>query len=63
METDPNYMLAYKDLGKYYYDAGKYEEAKENYGKYIASTKPTLIKEYSIFKHTIFCKDYEKGVK
>ena len=63
IETDPNYMLAYKDLGKYYYDAGKYEEAKENYGKYIASTKPTLIENIQYSNILYFAKDYEKGVQ
>lgn len=63
IETDPNYMLAYKDLGKYYYDAGKYAEAKENYGKFIASGKPTIQERIQYGNILYFAKDFEGAVK
>ena len=63
IETDPNYALAYKDLGYYYYQAGKYAEAKENYTKYINSVKPTLVEKVNYGNILYFAKDYEKAIE
>ncbi len=63
IEVDPNYALAYKDLGKYYYDVTKYSEARDNYGKYITMVKPTMIENVQYANILYLSKDYEKAIE
>jgi len=62
IETDPSYALAYKDLGKYYYDVNKYQEAKENYSKYLSMVTPTLPEEVQYANILFLNDDYKEAI-
>ncbi|HQW55292.1 MAG TPA: CDC27 family protein [Saprospiraceae bacterium] len=40
--ADPTFALVYRDLGYYYYELNQYPEAKRNFERYLALTKPTV---------------------
>ena len=60
IEVDPNYALAYKDLGVYYYDVTKYAEASENFGKYVSMATPNLVEKVQYANILFLAKDYAK---
>lgn len=62
IETDPEYALAYKDLGKYYYDVTKYDEAKENFGKYMSMVRPTIVEKVQYANILFLAKDYQAAI-
>jgi tetratricopeptide (TPR) repeat protein len=58
LAADPNYAPAYRELGEMYYFVGKYDQALENYKKYISMSEdsPETRAKYASF--LFLTKDY-----
>lgn len=59
IEADPNYPYSYRDLGKYYFDINKFDDAKETYSKFIKMNNPTLDERVQYGNILFLAKDYE----
>lgn len=62
IEIDPGYANSYRDLGKYYYDATRYPEAKESYGKYMSMVTPSLEEKVQYGNILYLNKDYDEAI-
>jgi tetratricopeptide (TPR) repeat protein len=63
MEIDPNFTIAARDLGDYYYTAKKMAEAKTMYDKFISAGKNITIEDRMQYANILFLtKDYDKLV-
>ncbi|MDB5262211.1 MAG: tetratricopeptide repeat protein, partial [Adhaeribacter sp.] len=56
--ADPNYAPAYRELGEMYYFAGKYDQALENYRKYISMAENTADTRAKYASFLFLTKDY-----
>lgn len=63
LAADPNYAPAYRELGEMYYFVGKYDQALENYKKYISMSEdsPETRSKYASF--LFLTKDYAGTIK
>ncbi|MDH6353996.1 tetratricopeptide (TPR) repeat protein [Dysgonomonas sp. PH5-45] len=63
LETNPDYILAYKYLGRIYYDSGRYNEAIEAYKKFMAGGNYTVKDLTSYAGALYFTEQYDEASK
>jgi tetratricopeptide (TPR) repeat protein len=57
----PDCIVAYRELGEFYFNQGKYSEAALNYGKYIAKAEFTSEEKERYAYALFFSKEYDKA--
>jgi tetratricopeptide (TPR) repeat protein len=62
LEVDPNYGMAYRKLGKLYFDIRKYKEAKELYQKYVQLSPKDIRARLLYINALYYAEDYANGV-
>jgi tetratricopeptide (TPR) repeat protein len=63
IKIDPNFAPAYREIGELYTLAQRYEEAKQNYAKYLELSKGTISSRV-IYASTLFkTKEYTEALK
>lgn len=60
---DPNFAPVYRELGELYYKAGKYDNAKTNYEKFLALSNKNISAKARYASFLYLTQDYEGAIK
>jgi tetratricopeptide (TPR) repeat protein len=63
LAVDPQYSLAFKGLGDMYYKSGRFQEASDNYKKYLETSEVTLDDNYRYAFILFYNKQYAEATK
>lgn len=63
LAANPNFAPAYRELGEMYYFAGKYDQALENYRKYVSMAENTSDTRAKYASFLFLTKDYAGTIK
>ena len=63
INLNANYAPAYRELGQVYWLAGRYDQSKENFNKYLELTAGNIPAKILYVKSLFYAKDYEAVIK